>query len=323
MGNKEKLASLLARGGDEFISGSTIAEELGVSRAAVWKNIKALEKAGYRIEAVNNKGYRLAADNDVTDRDSVLKYIGGEDGPFTLEVYESIGSTNTALKERAETLPDWTIAVAGEQSEGRGRTGRSFYSPAGTGVYLSVLMKENIRFADAGRLTTAAAIAACRAIEECTDSTARIKWVNDVFVNGKKTCGILTEASVNYETGMPDWIVTGIGFNVYEPEGGFPEEIAYVAGAVTAGRQKDLRSRIAAAFVKHFRTFFGMLQSPGLYREYRERCFMIGRPIFVLNAGMRIPATALDINEDFALLVRYEDGREETLRAGEVSIRTE
>jgi len=321
MRTKEKLAALLTGSGSEFISGSAIAEDLNISRAAVWKHIKALEKDGYKIEAVPNKGYRLSEDNDVVTEEAVLRYLGDLRDVFTVEVYTSVGSTNTLLKEKAGRLPDRSVIIAGAQTEGRGRIGRKFFSPEGTGIYLSVLLKQNIRPEHAGRLTTAAAVAACRAIEECTGSTAEIKWVNDVFVGGKKVCGILTEASVNYETGIPDNIAVGIGFNVYSPENGFPEDIAETAGAITEVRKKDLRARLAAVFLAGFHKACEDLDSPELYNEYKNRCFILGKPIYVLKKEGRIKAEAIDIRENFALLVRCEDGREEVLNAGEISIR--
>ncbi|MBO6164704.1 MAG: biotin--[acetyl-CoA-carboxylase] ligase [Lachnospiraceae bacterium] len=321
MGTKETLAGLLAAGGEEYISGEEIARKLGVSRGAVWKSMKALEKEGYKIEAVPNKGYRLSAENDRISLETLTAMLGDAAELFSLEVYDSTDSTNTRLKSRAEELPDWSVAVAGAQTAGRGRVGRSFFSPAGTGLYLSVLLKQRELLRQAGNLTTAAAVAACHAIETCTDARPGIKWVNDVFVEGKKVCGILTEASVNFETGAPDWAVMGIGFNVYVPEGGFPEEVAQVAGAITAERKKNLRVRLAAAFLRAFYEVCAVQGSEGLYAEYRARCFVPGKQIYVLRGDKKIPALALDIRQDYALLVQYEDGTQEALTAGEVSIR--
>ncbi len=318
---KEKLIELLEKQEGEFLSGNVIAERLGITRAAIWKNIKQLENEGYRIEAVTNKGYRLDPENDIVSLQAVRECMREIAGKITLEVCDTVTSTNTLLKERAAELPSWYVMVAGSQSAGRGRTGRDFFSPKGTGVYLSALLRPEIAVSDAGKLTTAAAVAACRAIEACTDAHPEIKWVNDVFVNGKKVCGILTEASVNFETGDPEWIVTGIGFNVYEPEGGFPEEIREIAGAISVKRIKNLRAELAAAFIEHFYQLCSDLFSATLHKEYKRRCFVVGKPIFVLRGEERIPATALDIDKEFGLKVRYEDGKTAVLSAGEVSIR--
>ena len=315
---KEQLVELLEKNSGTYISGNMIAESLGITRAAIWKNIKQLENDGYVIDAGTNKGYRLDPDSDVLTYKNVTAFLNNK--KCTVEVFDQVSSTNTFLKEKAADLPDWHVAVAGSQSEGRGRTGRSFFSPKGSGVYLSVLLRPDVPITNSGHLTAAAAVAACRAIEACTDAKPVIKWVNDVFVNGKKVCGILTEASVNFETGLPDWIVTGIGFNVYPPKQGFPKEIAKIAGAITEQRQNNLRAKLASGFIDSFYDICSSGQAD-FYKEYKRRCFIIGTPIYVLRAEEKIPAMALDIDRDFGLKVRYENGKTEVLSAGEVSIR--
>ncbi|MBR2528652.1 MAG: biotin--[Blautia sp.] len=321
MRTKDRLIRMLLASGDEFISGSVLAERFQISRAAVWKNIKVLEREGYQIEAITNRGYRLVPDSDVVRQETVGYYLGEQISLFDLQVYPTITSTNACLMEQARQSPHWSVVVAGAQSMGRGRRGRSFFSPADSGVYLSVLLKQNIAYTDAGLLTTAAAIAACRAIESCTQAQAQIKWVNDVFVKGRKVCGILTEASVNYETGTPDYVVVGIGLNVYTPDEGFPEELTGIAGSITEKRQRNLRSRLASAFLLAFYDICRNLKSPDLHEEYAHRCFILGKPVFVLKKEEKIPAEAIGILENYNLLVRYADGREEALTGGEISIR--
>ncbi len=321
MTTKEKLIRLLEDNEGDFLSGNVIADKLGITRAAVWKQIRQLENDGYRIEGIRNKGYRLAPLYDVISAESVSGFLKETKGVVKLEVHDSVGSTNTMLKEKAAELPDWYVIVAGNQTAGRGRAGRSFFSPEGTGIYLSLLLRPDIPVTDAGKLTTAAAVAACRAIEECTDAKPLIKWVNDVFVDGKKVSGILTEASVNFETGEADWIVTGIGLNVYEPEGGFPKELSEIAGSIVKEKQKNLRSRLAASFIEHFYRISKDLSGNTLLKEYKERCFLIGKEIDVLRGEEMIPATALDLTGNYGLLVSYKDGRTEVLSAGEVRVR--
>ncbi|MDO5702558.1 MAG: biotin--[acetyl-CoA-carboxylase] ligase, partial [Lachnospiraceae bacterium] len=321
MDTKTRLAELLTECEGGYLSGSLIAEKLGVTRAAVWKHIRALEGEGYKIEGVTNKGYRLSEESDVVSCVSLRKAMGQAASAFHTDVYESVTSTNTILRDQAEMLPHWSVAVAGKQTAGKGRVGRSFFSPEGTGIYLSVLMKEGISGIRPGDLTTAAAVAACRAIYTCTGEQAGIKWVNDVYLHGKKVCGILTEAVVSFESGTVDKAVTGIGFNVYEPEGGFPEEIADTAGAITKVRQRDLRARIAAEFIIEFRSLREAEDRAAQLEEYRERCFIPGRKIYIIEGGARREAEAVSISDDFGLLVRNPDGGEEVLTAGEVSIR--
>ena len=323
MTTKEKLAHLLENSGGAFVSGNEVADSLGITRAAIWKNVQQLQKEGYRIEAIPNKGYRLDPKNDVVSEGLIASFLGDKKDIFTLEVHDHLSSTNTVLKEKAANLSDWHVMIAGNQTSGKGRSGRSFFSPEGTGLYLSVLLRPDILMKDAGRLTTAAAVAACRAIEEETEAEPKIKWVNDVFAGGKKVCGILTEASVDFETGLPEWVVTGIGFNVYEPEGGFPNDLKHIAGAIVKEREKNLRARLAAAFLIHFHDFCADLSGKMLYREYKSRCFILGKNIDVIRGEERIPAIAEGLKEDFSLRVRYGDGTPGVLNAGEVSIRPE
>lgn len=318
---KERLVKMLAENRGSYLSGSRIAEQLGITRAAVWKQIRSLMAEGYEIDAVTNRGYCLGDRSDVITKEGLLAALGPEGARYTLEVHDSITSTNTVLKERAESLPDWYVIVSGRQTAGRGRIGRSFYSPEATGIYLSVLLRPDLPAEQSVRITTAAAVAACRAIEETTDRTPGIKWVNDVFVEGRKVCGILTEGSLNLETGGLDWVVMGIGFNVYEPEGGFPEEIREIAGPVAAERAGDLRVHLAGSFLRHFGKVCDSLAEASFAEEYRKRSIVTGQNILVLRNGQEIPAFAEDIDGECRLRVRYADGREELLSSGEVSIR--
>ena len=320
MNTKQQIAALLEQHETEYISGSAIADALGLTRAAVWKCVKQLEAEGYDIESTK-KGYRLGDNNNALSEGLVKKHLGALAGRISLEVLPSVDSTNNYLKLKAPRTPSWHAVIASEQTAGRGRMGRAFESPAGTGVYLSVLLRPDLPAQQAVRLTTAAAVAACLAIEECADASASIKWVNDVYVNGKKACGILTEASIDLESGGLDWAVMGIGFNVYEPEGGFPEEIRNIAGAIAEKPCRDLRSRIAASFLKHYYDIAETGRLEGFAEEYKRRSFIIGMRVNVLRGGTSRPAKALDIDEECRLLVEYEDGTKEALSSGEVSIR--
>ena len=318
---KQKLADMLENSKGEYLSGSLLAEKLGVTRAAVWKNIRQLKADGYKIEAVTNRGYRLRREQDAVSEAGIRKALGEQADVFTLEMYDVITSTNTVMKERAESLPEWTVIISGSQTAGRGRIGRSFYSPSDSGIYLSVLLRPALPASESTRITTAAAVAACRAIESCTTARPSIKWVNDVFVNGKKVCGILTEGSLNMETGGLDWAVMGIGLDVYEPDGGYPEEIREVVGSIAQQREKNLRNTLAASFLKQFYTICSSLEEADFAEEYKKRSFLIGEDILVLKGDAVLPARAVDIDKECRLLVQYEDGSREALSTGEVSVR--
>lgn len=261
--------------------------------------------------------------NDDLDSMKLREYLGKYSEIFTPEFFPEINSTNTYLKNRVTNDPGlktWHTVIASAQSAGRGRKGRSFLSPAGTGLYLSVLLRPGTDTETSERITTKAAVAACLAIEECTGEKTGIKWVNDIFVRGKKAAGILTEGCVEPGELSPKWVVMGIGFNVFEPEGGFPKELKEIAGAITRDRDPDLRARIASVFLKEF---YRICSGPneGYYEEYRQRSFIPGNRINVISGDSVIPAYALDVDRECHLVVRYEDGREETLSSGEVSVR--
>ncbi|MBR4345120.1 MAG: biotin--[Lachnospiraceae bacterium] len=275
------------------------------------------EGMGCKGETIGQDGKETGSKEDVTDR-------------FNIEVFDFIDSTNTYLKERAQKYLNeakdngkspWYVVVSDSQSGGRGRMGRSFVSPSKSGIYLSVLFKPQLSAQQAVRMTTAAAVAACFAIEENTDKKPGIKWVNDIYIDGKKTCGILTEASIDIEGGGLDWVVIGIGFNVYEPLGGFPEELKDIAGAITGERERDLRSRITASFLSRLYDICSDLKSSDFTEEYKRRCFLIGKQVNVLRDDKQIPALVTGLDDELHLLVRYEDGSSEALNSGEVSIR--
>ena len=321
MNTKEKIASLLEYNSGDYISGNSIAEKLGITRAAVWKGIKALENDGYRIDAVRNRGYRLSESNDIISENSINRYLGDYSDVFNVKVFLSVTSTNDVLKENAGKLPCWQTVVSNRQTAGKGRRTRSFYSPSDTGLYLSMLIKLPLAAWEATRLTTAAAIAACRAIEACSDAQPAIKWVNDVYLDGRKICGILTEASISMENQSLEWAVMGIGFNVYEPEGGFPPEISRIAGNIFKEKKKDLRSILAAQFMEEFHGICSDLKGRSIVDEYRHRSLMKGRSIDVIKGENSISARAVDIDDELRLIVEYGDGTREALSSGEVSIK--
>lgn len=320
---REKILSLLRQAGEDYLSGEQIAASLGLSRAAVWKGIDRLRARGYRIESAPGRGYRLGADNDALSEEGVRRYLRHALPP--LQVYTSIGSTNTRLKALAEEgAPEGTVLIAGEQTAGRGRLGRSFYSPAGTGLYMSLLLRPALPAAQATGITACAAVAAAEAIEELSGRKTQIKWVNDVLLEGRKICGILTEASLNWESGLVDYAVLGIGINTRVPAQGFPEELREIAGAAFDRQLPELRCRLAAAVLDRFLDQYEHLAEGRFYEAYRDRSAVLGREIRVLRPGAEPrPALALDIGRDFSLRVRYPDGSEEELRSGEISVRAE
>lgn len=259
---------------------------------------------------------------------------GGMTAPIVAE--QETGSTNDLLREMVTqdpTLPQGTMVVAAAQTKGRGRLGRSFFSPPGTGVYLSILLRPGGDAAggafDAGKITTAAAVAAAEAIRECGGRDVGIKWVNDVYVGGRKVCGILAEAITNPKTGRIDSVVLGIGLNLFDPVGGFPDDIKDRAGSIL-GRPRtedagdsEMPDRLAACVYRQFFGLYGRADEE-IAARYRELCFVPGRKVTVIRSGAERPAEAISLDEHCRLLVRYEDdGTEESLFSGEISLRIE
>ena len=325
MSTKDSLLELLDQRRGQFVSGEEIASSLLVSRAAIWKGIQSLRRDGFEIEAVQHKGYMLPEETDVLSASGVLKYLENISERYSLsvDVQKTVTSTNTVLKEKAQKGErEGYVLIAANQTAGKGRVGRSFYSPDGTGVYLSILLRPRAYDAvRAARFTTMAAVAACKAVEDLTDDPASIKWVNDVYLNNRKIAGILTEASLDLESGYIEYAVLGIGFNVYEPENGFPDDIKCRAGAVLKGPKGDAKNRLAAGFIRYFMSCYHDDQPvPGYIREYRERSFVVGHEIEVIEGEKRTPAYALSVDDECRLIVRYGNGETEALSAGEVSI---
>lgn len=319
---KDDLLELLWKNVNGCLSDVELARKLSVSRTAVLKEVEQLRAEGYRIDSVSHQGYRLSADVDVLSEEGIRKTLKSPD--VTIRVFPTIGSTNTVLKGMAaDGAPEGTVLVAGEQTEGRGRVGRRFYSPAGTGLYMSVLLRPKMAAPEMVKLTACAAVAVAEVIEELSGAPAGIKWVNDVLVRGKKVCGILTEASFAGNNGPANYVVVGIGINARLPAGNFPEKLRGVAGAVFEGKGPPAsRCRLAAEVLDRLLGHYRHLEERDVYENYRKRSVVLGRDIDLLSPGKDpVPAKALDIDRDFALLVRLGDGSVRRVGTGEVSIR--
>ena len=320
MTTKETVLQCLTQADGAAVSGAQMAEQAGVSRAAGWKAICALRDDGYAIDAVTRGGYTLRTDGGRLTAAAVTARL--RTPGLAVTALENTDSTNTCVRRLAEDgAPEGTVVVAAAQTAGRGRSGKSFLSPAGTGLYMSVLLRPQLAMGDALLITTAAAVAVAHAVERVAAVTAQIKWVNDVYVDGKKVCGILTEGALDLENGGLRYAILGIGINICPPAGGFPPELAPIAGALTETGGEALRAPLAAAVLDEFFALYPHLTEKPFYDDYVSRSLLTGRQIEVLRGGMHLPATALGIDRDLHLRVRYADGSEENLAAGEVSTR--
>lgn len=317
---KEQVLKILIDNKEKSVSGEAIADQLFCSRNAVWKAIESLRNEGYKIDAVTNKGYSLVDDGGVFSSVSVEKRLKND---CRVIVLENVDSTNNYLKKLAENGErENTVVIAECQSSGKGRLGRSFFSPK-SGLYMSILLRPTFSAEKSLFITAAAAVAVSDAIEEISGKKTGIKWVNDVFIGNKKVCGILTEAAVDFETGGLYYAIPGIGVNIYHPADGFPPEIRDIAGAVfdTEPDEKDLKQKLAAAIINNFFDIYNNIESSDFMQKYKQKSCILGKEIFVLRNETKTKATVLDIDEKAGLVVKYENGEVETLSSGEVSIR--
>lgn len=319
----EVLHALEAHRG-QFISGGALARELGVSRTAVWKAISGLRDMGFPIESVSGEGYRLSENSDALSQAGVSLSLQTEYLGRNLHICSEIDSTNHYLKQNAASLPDGFAVISDRQTAGRGRLGRSFFSPSGSGIYLSVLLRPNLPLTQINLFTIGAAVALCQAIEETADFTPDIKWVNDVLMHGKKLCGILTEAAIEAETGSVSYVVVGIGINIRRPQGDVPEELRDIMGFIEDYAPHSVRrNAFAASLLNHMEHCFELICSgntAALMDAYRSFIRFLGEPITVIQNGVRTPATAVAIDPEGHLII-MQNGVESTLYAGEISIR--
>lgn len=320
---KDKVLKTLEENRGNRLSGAEIADDLGVSRAAVWKAVEELRKSGVEISAIKNRGYMLE-DNDNSLSAQGIKAVLGETD-FDIHTEHTVTSTNTMLKELARSGEKaGYVLIAQEQTAGKGRLGRKFYSPIGTGIYMSVLLRPNMTIEDSLFITTSAAVAVARAIETVSDGkvTPQIKWVNDIFIEGKKVCGILTEASVDFESGGLEYAVLGIGVNITPPNDDFPDEIKDIAASVFSdAKEKNIRNRLAAEILRELEKMSENFYSDDIIKEYRDRSMLIGKKVCALLGNDKKPCTVLDIDDRARLIVRFDDGEQKALSTGEVSIK--
>lgn len=313
----------LLRRQEGFLSGEDIGRELSITRAAVWKGIKKLREEGYEIEAVTNRGYRLTNPETMYNKRELEQGLKTKTMGQTIYFYEETDTTNNRARELAlEGAPEGTLVVAEKQTAGRGRRGKVWESPLGTGIWMSLVLRPQIAPAEASVLTLLCGLATAEAIEAETGLSAGIKWPNDILINGKKAVGILTE--MDCEMSEVHFVIPGIGINVNTAS--FPPEIAEIATSLylecgkTVSRRR-LVHKVLERLEEHYETFLRTGSFAVMLEDYRKHCITLGKEVHVLG---REPffAEALDITPEGELLVRRADnGKEEVVFSGEVSIR--
>lgn len=318
MVTKDRVLGLLEASRGAYFSGEDLAQSLSVSRAAIWKAVNALRDEGYSIHAVSNKGYCLSEKTDILSAQGIEKYLNDSCRDLVIEYVPVTESTSTLIRQKLSRDGIYVL-VAGSQSAGKGRSGRFFFSPPDTGAYFSLLLRpKDCTSSQALKLTTMAAVSMCEAIEEVSDEKPKIKWVNDIFMGGKKVCGILTEGSFNMESGLLEYAVLGVGVNIYPPRDGFPQELCDIAGAVFESPGKDMKNRLTAGFLNHFMGYYK--SGKDYIGEYRKRSLVIGKDVTVVSEAGSRKARVLGIDQECRLQLQYAGGETATLSYGEIRI---
>ena len=325
---RTKILRMLENQRGKFISGEELAEAFGVSRAAVWKAIAALRKEGHIIKAVTNRGYCLSEASDILTEKGIISHLS-KDTKISRVIYlDETDSTNNYAKKLAMSgnSKHGTLIAANHQTAGRGRYGHNFESPAGTGLYMSLILKPNVEAEKFQMITVADAVAVCLAIEDLY-AAARgklgIKWVNDVFFRDRKITGILTEAVTGVESGEIESVITGIGINVTTKK--FSGDTKNIAGAIfDDGNILFGRDELCARIADYVMKFSEDLGSPEIIRAYRERSILTGRDITYMKNNEKHYGHVEGVDDFGGLVIINDEGKNETLRSGEVSmVRTE
>lgn len=308
----------------EYVSGEEISRKLGISRTAVWKYINRLRQEGYGIESQTNSGYRLVESPDALSSYEIqpllsTKFIGRE-----LIYFDSLDSTNIYAKKIAsEDFKDGTVVIAEEQTSGRGRLGRQWVSPKGRGIWMTILLKPDIMPSEASKLTLVSAYAVCRALERY-GLAARIKWPNDIVVNGKKLCGILTEMSADIDE--IKYVTVGIGINANLDVSDFGDEIASTATSIKIETGKPVsRKTVVGCVLNEFEYVYEAFIRNGSIEDflegYKTRSAVLGKDIRVIYKKEELLGKAVDISAEGHLVIKLEDGSTKEIISGEVSVR--
>ncbi len=319
MGTKDKVLQAL-RMADGFLSGEAISGELGISRSAVWKAINGLREMGYEIDSVTNRGYRLTGTPDILTEESIRSFLTGS---LISEVHalKTVDSTNNEAKRWAQQgAPHGSLFVADEQTGGKGRLGRVWKSPAGTGLWFSVLLRPKAAPEQVTGLTLTAGLSVAKAIQKLTGCKAQIKWPNDVVIGSQKVCGILTEMAAEMES--VEYVIPGIGVNVNTES--FPEEIAFKATSLYLSTGKKWsRAELLGAILQEMECLLDRQEQGGvqaILEEYRENCVTIGRKVSTQRGNIRLSGIAEDVTEGGELVVRQSNGSQLVINSGEVSV---
>lgn len=320
---KEALLHMLSENEGEFVSGQEISNKLNCSRTAIWKHISELRKSGYTIEAVQKRGYRLVTSPDLVTAEEVSLYTGNGTFGKKITYKSSVKSTQEIAHSLArDGAAEGSIVLADEQTGGRGRLGRAWQSPAGTGVWMSLILKPNIPLQKAPQLTLLIAVAASKAIERVSGLEAAIKWPNDILINGKKTAGILTELQA--EADSIHSVIVGIGMNVNQESEHFSDEIAQIATSLAIeGGQTYKRAEVIGVLLQEIETLYHQYLEQGfgvIKLLWEARAFSLGKRITARSVTGSITGYAKGITEEGVLLLEDDTGKVHSIYSADIEI---
>lgn len=323
MSNKEKILNILLDNKGDYVSGEDIANSLQISRNAVWKSISKLKEEGISIISSKKLGYMLPSDLDILSKEEISNALIDELKGTEIHLLNTVDSTNDYAKMLAkQDAPEYTLVVADTQTHGKGRMGRAFSSPSGTGIYMSFILRPKTSLETAQLITSCVAVAISKAIDTLCNCSSKIKWVNDIFLNDKKISGTLTEGAINFENGSFEYAIVGIGINVRSVKNIFDGELSSIATSIEDETGlKISRSRLIAEV---FNNVYLQLQSIGeksFIKEYKKRSLIVGKDVIVSENGQEVFAKAIGIDKTAGLIVQFEDGSTKVLNSGEARIR--
>ncbi|UEA31474.1 biotin--[acetyl-CoA-carboxylase] ligase [Granulicatella elegans] len=330
MTTKEAVLHYLQEHTGEPISGEKMALALNKSRTSIWKAIQSLKKEGYAIESSTNKGYTLSQNNDVLSKQQITQELIQQHHPidWNIQTMESTTSTNDLAKiyvNQNSTTP--AIFISEEQTAGRGRLGRTFISPAKSGLYISLCLFPTIALEDLSLITCATAVACVETLEQLTGKSLDIKWVNDLFYQDKKVGGILTEVISDFESQQVQSLIVGMGINLIDSPQSFPEELHSIVGSIFSSKKEYEthsfnRNHFIAKFLEKWAFYYQNLSKRDFISTYKEHSNVIGKFVNVFEGSQTYSAFAKDIDENGHLIIEKEDNSLHSLSYGEISIRT-
>lgn len=322
---KSVILDLLKKNSTGYISGEELSKNLGVTRAAVWKYIKALKEEGYVINSVSNKGYKIISSPDLLNYEEISPYLNTNIMGRKIYYFQNIDSTNIKAKELArQDEKEGTLIISESQSSGKGRLGRPWTSPKDKGVWMSLILRPDLEPYYASKITLIAAAAVHKAIKENCNINCGIKWPNDIVINNKKVCGILTEMSG--ELTKINYIIMGIGINANLDLEDFPEEIKDIATSIKIEKGEPIiRKNLIAKIMNEFEPLYNEMINYGTINSTIEICransIFIGKDVKLINKNEVIIAKVIAIDDQGELIIEKEDGTIIPIISGEVSMR--